>query len=578
MFENPELFWLFLALPFISSLFVFDIILIKKRTKKITGSNVKVIMPYYSEGQRWIRFIFYVIAFSLIILALARPRWGLQAIDSKIKGRDILILLDVSYSMATPDAIPSRLSSAKINISEVLTSESGDRIGLMIFSGESELISPVTHDYAAVLFFLDSIYPGMLGKGGTDIGNALLAAMDAFEDEGVSNKTILLITDGENLQGNIKNTLNKLNDFGIKICTMGVGTDKGEPIPIKNSKGEIESFVKDEKGTPIISKLNDELLQSIANDTGGEYFGIISGKDSIKKSLDNLKSIEKKDQKSVKFEQKKERYDIFLTPALILLCLGFALDQGKIIKIKYNRFEWLFNKNSVFLFILFSFIFTSSSSLYSKENEANIETPKNKKMWIGKPNGGFWGNIDFNKGKYQKALENYFDALNILKKDNLAKLNYNIGNTFYKINDYKNAGQYYENAASLTKDEKLKSMIFYNQGMVEFKNQNYTVAAELFKNSLRYNEYDDNARYNYAICEVLKKEAEKNNNQPNDNKSQKNENSEDKEKNKNQQMNQNLSKDDVEKLLNALDQKEKKENRERSLQEEKQSKNRVKYW
>ena len=147
MFENPHFLWAFFAIPIIVFIFIFDILLFKKRAKIIAGSHIRSIIPHYSEGQKWIKLFFYFFAFCLIILAIARPRWGIESINSKIKGRDILILLDTSYSMAANDVIPSRCEAAKRSIKELLEIETGDRLGLMVFSGESELLSPVTHDY-----------------------------------------------------------------------------------------------------------------------------------------------------------------------------------------------------------------------------------------------------------------------------------------------------------------------------------------------------------------------------------------------------------------------------------------------
>ncbi|MCK4799209.1 MAG: VWA domain-containing protein [Spirochaetes bacterium] len=582
MFETPSFFWFFFAIPIIIAFFVFDILQLKKRSQKIAGKNISIIIPYYSEGQKWIRLVFYTLAFCLIILALARPKWGIEVIDSKVKGRDILILLDTSYSMAANDVIPSRYDSAKRSITELLEAETGDRIGLMIFSGKSELISPVTHDYAAISFFLDSIYPGMQGKGGTNIGGAIINAIDVFEDEGVSHKMILLITDGENLQGDFKGMLKKVKESGIKVFTVGVGTRNGEPIPIRNSKGEIESYVKDAKGNHVISRLDENRLKEIANETKGKYLGTTSRKGALKNAIEYIKSVEKKEQKALNYEQKKERYDIFLIPALILFCLGFILDQGKLIKVSKKKFEWLFNKNFFILFFLLFMIIIPIKVVYAKsDNTMDITSAKPEKKWAGRPNGGFWGNISYKKGKYKKALEQYVSALNILKDNELAKLNYNIANVYSKLNDLKKAGQHYENAAAFANNDKLKSMIFYNQALAAFKNQNYAEAAELFKNAIKYNENDDDARYNFTVSNALKKEAEKNGKQKNQQNKNKNEEKKEQKQskgNQNQQDGQQLSKEDIQKLLKALDEKEKKENSERSQQKQKQNNRRGRYW
>lgn len=580
MFEKPEVFWLFLLIPVIILLLIFDIIINKKRSKKIAGKNIKLIIPYYTEGQKWIKLVVYVIAFCLTILALARPKWGLTTIDSKIKGRDVLILLDVSYSMATNDIIPSRFDLAKSNIIDLLKSETGDRIGLMIFSGETELISPVTFDYAALNFFLDSLYPGMLGKGGTNIGKSLLNAIRSFDDEVVNNKMILLITDGENLQSDFNRALKKVKESKIKIFTIGVGTKNGQPIPIRDTEGKITTYVKDENGKHVISKLNEKLLRTIANETNGLFLGTITKQNLLTTAMSYIKNVEKKAQDTISFNQKKDRYNIFLIPALILFSLGFILDQGKLFKIKYNRFDWLFNKKIILFFLLFSFLF-SPYKFYAEKNkkDKNIEYAKQKNTgWIGKPNGGFWGNILFKKNYFKKALESYFGAINILKSENLAKLNYNIANTFYKLNDLKNASQYYKNAVALTKDEKLKSKIFYNQALVEFKNQNYSYAAELFKEVVKIDDQDEDARYNYVICNELKKEAQNYYNRYVSQTLEENYNDNKNRINQDQQLTQQFSNNYIEKLLNALDEKEKKENHQRSLERKNQDIKRIKYW
>lgn len=588
MFEKPQYFLLFFAVPFLMLLLILDIILTKKRAKKIAGDNIKLIIPYYTEGQKWIKFVFFTIAFCLTILALARPKWGITTIDSKIKGRDILILLDVSYSMSTNDVIPSRYEMAKNNIIELLKTKNSDRIGLMVFSGESELISPITYDYAAINFFLDSLYPGMLGKGGTNIAKAISDGIKSFEDEGLSNNMILLISDGENLQGDIKGILKKVKESKIKLFTIGVGTKDGKPIPIRNSDGNIITYVKDNKGKHVISKLNETILISIANETDGLFLGNINKKTSITSGINKINNVEKKEQNTINFNQKKDRYNIFLIPALILFSLGFILDQGKLIKLKYNKFEWLFNKK-IILFLLLSSILILPINFYAKndrhsnnKSSEQKEPEKNKFNWIGRPNGGFWGNISFKKKNYKHALENYFSAINFLKDEKLANLYYNIANAFYKIDDQKNATAYYENALDLTKDKKLKSNIFYNQGLVEFKNQNYSAASELFKKVVKIDELDDNARYNYIICNELKKEAENYYNryikEKQEDKSNEEKQNKQNQTNKNKQLSQLLSDKYIENLLKTLDEKEKKEIRERSKNRESQDLEKIKYW
>ncbi len=241
-------------------------------------------------------------------------------------------------------------------------------------------------------------------------------------------------------------------------------------------------------------------------------------------------------------------------------------------------------------FFIFPITFYAKNDKSSNQDKSSVQVktsdqkdPKqNKFSWIGKPNGGFWGNIFFKKDNYNRALENYFSAMNILKDEKLAKLYYNIANTFYKIDDQKNATLYYENALALTKDEKLKSCIFYNQGLVEFKNQNYISAAELFKKVVKIDEQDEDARYNYIICNELKKEAENYYNRYIKEKLEEKSNEENEKKmnksEQNKQLSQQINDKYIENLFKTLDEKEKEENSKRSKNQEDQDLKRIKYW
>jgi|GEM_PF-1261554 len=585
MFSYKYAFWLFLLIPLIFLIIFFEIFNSKKRVKKISGDNKKQIIPYYSEGQKWLKLVFYTIAFSLCVLSIARPKWGIKTADIKFKGKDILFLLDVSYSMQTGDVIPSRFEIAKKNIIDFIKSKKGNKIGIRIFSGESELICPITFDYSSVLFFLDSLYPGYLGKNGTNIGNAIYDSKSDFEDDvGIQDKIIILITDGENLQGNIGKYLNKIKKSGIRIYTAGVGMKGGEPIPIYNDKGNVIDYVKDNNNKPVLSKLNENVLKLISKETNGKYLGRINNIGRLKYSINYLdKSTEKKEY-LYNLEDREDRYDIFLIPALILFFLGFILDQGKLFRIKENKFKWLIYQGGMklFIFILITFIFFNNNYIFSNNDDFKIKKSNKKIIWKGRENGGFWGNIFFNKKKYKKSLEYYISSLIYLKGEEYAKLVYNIGNVYLKFNDFKKAEEYYNKALNVTNDESLKSQIFFNYGILAFNNQNFTFATELFKNALKLNPEDDDARYNYSICKLLKDELNKDYFKKINKKFNKNNNVYDNNNNNNNMQKINysiyLNKEDIDKLLKALDEKEKKENKERELERQNKNNNRTNYW
>ena len=437
MFEYSFVLWFLFLTPIFLVMFILELLKIRKRAKIVSGSNTKLIMPYYSEGQKYLKIVFYTLGLVLTIFALARPRWGIESINSNVEGRDIMIHLDTSYSMVTPDVIPNRLDAAKRSIEEILEMDSGDRIGLMAFSGDAELLTPLTLDYGAVSFFLDSVYPNMLSKEGTNIPNAINKALNGFYDTEPRSKMILILTDGENLEGDYYTMLQKIKEQDIKIFTVGIGTKNGEPIPIRNQKGEVTSYLKDNTGKHVISKLDEKRLIEIAETSSGSYMRSSGRRGELKNFIESINTIEKRNMGKLETKQKKERYDIFLIPALILFTLGFILDQGKLIKFKDQKLNWLFGKLFLVMFILSIPVIPTFAQ---KDG-----TSDDKKGWIGDPNGGFWGNRAFKKGDYNKALEKYKSAENYSKDNELGKLYYNLGNTYYKLNDLSKAREYFDN-------------------------------------------------------------------------------------------------------------------------------------
>lgn len=583
MFENTKIFYLFLLLPLLVGLFVFFNLNFKKSAKKLAGKNIDSILPYYTEGQKWVSLLFYTFGFILLIIALARPRWGIENISTDLKGRDVLVMIDTSFSMAVPDVVPNRMELAKKYINELLESTTEDRIGLMVFSSDSELLVPVTHDYAAVSFFLESIYPGMIGKGGTDIGNALVAGIKSFDDTDFSNKMIILITDGEDLEGKVKNNEDFIKDSNIRIFTVGIGTKNGEPIPLRNDKGEIESYVKAPNGTHVVSKLDETLLSRIAEITGGSYMRTGGKSGELVEFINRIKNIKSKNFDKTNFTQKKDQYVMFLGIALFLFCLGFVLDLGRFVK--RGKLSWITN---IFLFTL---LFLPSNlqgqtpqvqamSPQQADTSSDIVPERKSTRHAGRNKNGAWkGNRSFEKNDFPKALSAYASAVYAFSGNQLAKLYLNLANTFVKNQDPQNAGKYYEMALNTASDKELKSRILYQTGLLSFKNRQYTQAAAFFKESLKLNENNDDARYNYAVS-VLFAENSQDENQSEDKQDeqeqQNDENKQENEKKEQEQQQQEKKAENMKDMLEALENKERENSRQNA--EAKQSQNQQQQW
>jgi Ca-activated chloride channel family protein len=585
MFENTKIFYLFLLLPLLVGLFVFFNLNFKKSAKKLAGKNIDSILPYYTEGQKWVSLLFYTFGFILLIIALARPRWGIENISTDLKGRDVLVMIDTSFSMAVPDVVPNRMELAKKYINELLESTTEDRIGLMVFSSDSELLVPVTHDYAAVSFFLESIYPGMIGKGGTDIGNALVAGIKSFDDTDFSNKMIILITDGEDLEGKVKNNEDFIKDSNIRIFTVGIGTKNGEPIPLRNDKGEIESYVKAPNGTHVVSKLDETLLSRIAEITGGSYMRTGGKSGELVEFINRIKNIKSKNFDKTNFTQKKDQYVMFLGIALFLFCLGFVLDLGRFVK--RGKLSWITN---IFLFTL---LFLPSNlqgqtpqvqavSPQQADASSDVVPERKSTRHAGRNKNGAWkGNRSFEKNDFPKALSAYASAVYAFSGNQLAKLYLNLANTFVKNQDPQNAGKYYEMALNTASDKELKSRILYQTGLLSFKNRQYTQAAAFFKESLKLNENNDDARYNYAVSVLFAENSQDENQSEDKQDEQEQQNDENKQENENEkkeqeQQQQEKKAENMKDMLEALENKERENSRQNA--EAKQSQNQQQQW
>ncbi|OHD38819.1 MAG: hypothetical protein A2015_06960 [Spirochaetes bacterium GWF1_31_7] len=567
MFEYSHLLLLLLMLPFIFIAFFVEIFLYRKRTQKIAGANKEMIIPYFTEGQKWIRNIFYTIGFIFIVLSVARPKWGIEEINQKIVGRDILVLIDVSVSMSVPDVFPTRLELVKRTLNKMLDSGVTDRIGIMVFTSETELLVPLTHDYSALSYFIDSIHPGMIGTGGTDISKGLVDAISFFDDSSVSDKMILLITDGEDLSKNKEENITKIKKSKIKVYTVGVGTTNGQPVPVRNEKGEIESYLRDRSGNPVVSKLDESFLKELSTISNGTYFRASTISDDFITFINTISAIKRTSKDNQQVRQIKDQYILFLGPALFFLCIGFLLDLGKLYK-KEKRWVLsnIFNKT----ILIFSVLFVFNLQLISQENVKNNSLSNS----IYK-NGAFLGNHYFNKKDYSKALKEYARSINSFKQDNLAKLHFNIASVFEKMNDFENADKSYAKAIENTKNELILSDIYYNRGIINFKNKKIKESVSYFKESLKNNPTDE-ARYNYSIAKLFLNQE---NSENKDDDKEKSEDKSDKEQSDSKSDEQKKESENFDQLLKALEQKEKNDLKDVVDQnKEKSSLDRGVYW
>lgn len=281
-------------------------------------------------GRRRLKGLFLLGALGLMLIAFAGPRWGSHYQEVQRKGVDIVVVVDVSPSMLVQDVKPSRLERAKREIFDFLKVVQGDRVGLVAFSGEAFIQCPLTLDYGALELFLNSLSPDLIPVPGTDIGAAIKTGLSAFDFKSATDKTIILITDGEDNEGKGMVEARKAAEKGVKIFVFGIGDPSGGPIPAGGNKG---GFKKDEKGNLILSRLNEEGLKKIARETNGNYVRSVSGDlDLDVLYFEGIKSKTKASVlKSGKIKIYEERFPLFLAAAFFfLLAEGLIVDRVKI--------------------------------------------------------------------------------------------------------------------------------------------------------------------------------------------------------------------------------------------------------
>jgi Ca-activated chloride channel homolog len=268
----------------------------------------------------------YGLGLLLFGFALAQPQCGTKSELMKRKGIDVVVVLDASKSMLAKDVQPSRLERAKLELTTLLDELKGDRVGLVVFAGDAFIQSPLTSDYSAVKLFLRAVDPEQMPQGGSNIGSALTLARQVLEnaDRGAKERVIVLLSDGEDLFGEVNEAVDQLKDSNVQVLAIGVGSEGGEPIPIYNRRGEFVDYKKDTNGETVITRLDRAGLTAIAEATGGSFFfqprGVAMGQ--VVERIDKMQKSELESRVTMRYD---ERFQDFAVVGLALLAAGMLL-------------------------------------------------------------------------------------------------------------------------------------------------------------------------------------------------------------------------------------------------------------
>jgi Ca-activated chloride channel family protein len=275
------------------------------------------------------RFFLLLTGLTLAAIATARPQYGAKVKVIERKGVDVIVALDVSKSMLAEDVKPSRLVRAKNEISTLIEKLRGDRIGLVAFAGDAFVQCPLTLDHSAARMLLDATDTYTVPEPGTALGKAISVAASLFPKQSDRGKALVLITDGEDHLGGEIEAAREAASAGVRIYCIGVGSAGGSPIPIRDSRGNLVEYKKDETGGSVVSKLNTQTLQAIATISEGSYHASTPGQIELDVVLDDIDRLQKSLFGGREFTEAEERYQYFLLPGLLLMMVSAFLNERR---------------------------------------------------------------------------------------------------------------------------------------------------------------------------------------------------------------------------------------------------------
>ena len=286
---------------------------------------IKELMHSFSKRRTQIKNILTILIFILLIIGITNPQVGTKMEEVKREGVDLMIAIDLSNSMMAEDIKPNRLERAKLAISRLIDKLEGDRIGLIVFAGEAYVQLPITTDYSAAKLFLSTVSTNIVPTQGTEIAKAIDLSIQSFDMKNAQNKAIIIITDGESHDEKAIESSAQANELGIFVHTLGMGLSKGGPIPIYNKYGNRTDYRQDRDGNTIVSKLNEQLLQQIASAGKGTYVRANNSKAGLSTLFAEINKMEKKEIGTMVFTEYKDRFQLFIGLALLLLITDLML-------------------------------------------------------------------------------------------------------------------------------------------------------------------------------------------------------------------------------------------------------------
>ncbi len=478
----------------------------RARTARLVARPLwaRVVVRRSSESWRFLRLGLLLVAGAGLVCALARPQWGIVREKVEREGVDVVLVLDASGSMATEDVAPNRFFLARQALASVVARLSGDRFGLVAFEGEAYPLVPLTLDADALGLFLDTLEPGIVPSPGSSLGAGLSRGLELFVDKERRNKVMVLVSDGEDLEGQVEEAVARAKEAGVVVHTVGVGTEAGQPVPDLDREGRRTGFKRDEAGQAVVSRLNMETLEAIARGTGGKAFRLTPADTSLGALAAAIEGMEQKTLAREFSYRRKERFQVPL--AVGLVALGMAL----ILPLPGRGRARLARAAGLALLL----------GIPSPASAQSPETPRTGHLLdelLLRPRRSTEAGVrEYSRGNHPQALSAFEGAAAARPQD--PRTRFNVADGLYKNGKFEEAAALFK---ALGEDAKspLAGPSRFNLGNALYQKQDYKGAIQSYRDALRVQPDDTDTRRNLELAlRALREQEEQQQRKPQDQK------------------------------------------------------------
>ena len=539
-FENPIFLYLLLLIPLLALVRYLYQRDRKAKIKRFGDPDLlQTMMSGVSKYRPVVKFWLLEAALALFIVMMARPQFGSRIHREKRQGIEAMICMDISNSMLAEDVVPSRLDKSKMLMENLVDHFDSDKVGLVVYAGDAFVQMPITADYVSAKMFMQNINPSLIAAQGTDIATAIDLAMKSFTQDEKAGKAIILITDGEDHEGQAMAAAQAAKEKGIRVFILGIGTLKGAPIPMPDGH-----YLTDRSGETVMTRLNEDMCKEIAAAGSGTYIHVDNTSNAQEMLDDEILKMQKGEVSTVVYSDYDEQFQAVGIIALLLLIIETVVLE--------RRRDW---QNRIKLFRRG----TAAALLLVVATAASAQTDRQYVRM---------GNQLYRQGKFDKAELEYKKALS--KNENNPQALYNMGLVALQQQKDSDAVACFNKAAKVEKNPLRRAMAYHNIGVIMQTHQDYGQAIEAYKEALRNNPKDNETRYNLALCQRQKKDNKGGGgqNQQNQDKQDQNKDKQKDQQDKKQDQQQNqqqqqqprnnqMSKENAERLLDAAVQQEK---------------------